>query len=81
MLLKKFLYLQKKTNFVETDDGKECVKKRFTDQLNKNNNKRSSRYTSLGVVFAETLNRTIADHLKKHVSQSRTSNWLKYYLQ
>ena len=50
---------KRKSNLIESDDGKEFVNKNFTDFLNKNNIKRYSRYASLGAVFAECFNRTI----------------------
>ena len=44
--------------------------------LNKNNIKRSSRYTSRAAVFAERFNRTIRDLLEKPVVEEGDGNWL-----
>ena len=67
---------ERSPNLIETDDGKEFVKKIFTDLLNKNNIKNYSRYTSLGVVFAESFNRTIRDLLKRSVFEKRDASWI-----
>ena len=50
---------KRKPNLLETDDGKEYVKKIFNEVLNNNNIKRYSRNTSFGSVFAEIFNKTI----------------------
>ena len=63
--------LKRKPNPIETDEGKI-----FTDLLNKSNYKRYSRYTSLGVVFAERLNRTIRDFCKRPVLEKGDANWI-----
>ena len=65
---------KRKPNLIETDVAREVVNKIFTDLLKKNNNKRYSRYTSLGAVFAECFNRTNRDLLERAVFQSRDGN-------
>ena len=62
-------------NLIESDDGKEFVNKFRTDSLKKNHIKRSSRYKSLGAVFAEKFNCTVRDIFKKSVFQSSDGNW------
>ena len=56
---------------------KNLKKKLFTNLLSENYNKRQSRSTSLGAVFAERLNRTIIDLIGKTVSERRDE--LIYY--
>ena len=56
---------KRKQNLIESDRGKEVYNNIFQDFLNKNNIKNYSRNTSIGAVFAEGLNRTIRDLLKK----------------
>ena len=65
-----------KSNLLETDDGKEYVNKNFYEFLNKNNFKRYSRYTDKGDVFAERLNRTIPNLIKKPVFEKGNAEWL-----
>ena len=67
---------KRKPNLNETDDGSEFVNKTVTDLLNKNNNKRYSRYTSLGAAFAERFCDTIRDLLKKAVFERRDGSWI-----
>ena len=67
--------MNRKPNILETDDGKEHVYKIFNEFLNKNNIKRYSRYTDKGAVFAEQLNRTIGNFLKKPVLEKVNANW------
>ena len=55
----------RKPNILETHNGKEYVNQTFNQFLNNNNNKRYSRYTDNGAVFAERFNRTIRNLLKK----------------
>ena len=61
---------------IETDDGSEFVNKLLINLLNKKNNKRYSRNTSLGAVFAERFNRTIRDLLRKIVFERGDANWI-----
>ena len=67
---------KRKPNLIETDDGPEIVNKIFFDLLNKNNIKKSSRYTSLGVLVAERFTRTIRDLLKKSVFERVDVIWI-----
>ena len=67
---------KRKPNLLETDDGKEYVKKIFNDLLNNHNIRRYSRYTDKGAVFAEGVNRTIRNLLKKPVFLKGTGDWL-----
>ena len=59
--------LNRKPDLNETDDGKEYVNKISYDFVKQNNIKSYSRYTSRRAVFAERLNRTIRNFLKKPV--------------
>ena len=54
-------------NLIERDSGKEILDEFFAHFLKKNHIQRSSRYTSLRIVFAERFNRTIGDLLKTPV--------------
>ena len=65
----------RKPKLIQSVDVSEFVNKLFTDFLNKNNIKKYSRYTTLGVVFAEMFNRSIRDLLKKVVFLKRDGNW------
>ena len=67
---------ERKPNLIGTDRGKEFYNNIFRDFLNKNNIKLYSRYTSLGVVFAERFNKTIANFLKRPVFEKGESNWI-----
>ena len=67
---------ERKSNLIETDDGSEFVIKIFTNLLNKNNIKIYSRYTSLGAVYAERIQRTTREFLEKPVFQSGSVNWV-----
>ena len=58
---------KRKPHLLETDDGKEYVNKNFYEYLNNNNIKRYSRYTEKGALFAERLNRSIRNFMKKRV--------------
>ena len=64
-----------KPNLLETDKGKEYVEKLFNEFLNKHNIKKYSRNTSLAAVFAEKLNRTIRNLIKKPVFEKRIADW------
>ena len=66
----------RKPNLLETDDGKEYVKKRFDEFLNNINIKRNLRNTALGAVFAEIFNRTIRNLLKKPKFLAGNADWL-----
>ena len=67
---------KRKPNLIESDRGEEFHNIIFQDFLNKNNIKLCSRKTSLGAVFAERLNRTIRDLLKKIVFEQRDGKWI-----
>ena len=67
---------KRKPKLIETDRGKEFYNNIFQDFLNKNNIKLYSRNTSLGAVFAERLNRTIRDLLKKIVFEKGDGKWI-----
>ena len=58
---------ESKPNLFESDRDREFCNNIFQDFLNKNNIKLYSRNSSYGAVFAERLNRTIRDLLKKPV--------------
>ena len=63
-------------NLLETDDGKEYVRKILNEILNNRNIKRHSRNTALGAVFAERFNRTIRTFLKKLIFPKGNADWL-----
>ena len=63
-------------NLIETDRGKEFFSKLSIDLLNKNNIRRYSRYTSLGVAFAKRLTCSIRDSLEKPLSERRDATWI-----
>ena len=67
---------KKKPNLIESDRGKEFYNNIFQDSLNKNNIKLYSRNSSYGAVFAERLNRTIRDLLKKIVFEQGDAKWI-----
>ena len=67
---------RRKPNLLETDDGKEYVNKIFSEFLINHNNKRCSRNTTLGAVFAERFNRTIRNLLKKPVFEKGSADWI-----
>ena len=62
-------------NLIETNRVKEIFSKIFTYFSNRNNIKRYSRYSSLGAVFPERLNRTIRDLPKKAVFERGDTIW------
>ena len=66
----------RRPNLLETDDGKEYVKKIFNEFLNNNKIKRYSRYTDKGAVFAERFNKTVRNFLKKPVFEKGKADWL-----
>ena len=67
---------KRKPNLIEIDRGKEFYNNIFQDFLNRNNIKLYSRNSSYGAVFAERLNRTIRDLLKKIVFEHGDANWI-----
>ena len=67
---------KRKLNLIETDRGEEFYNNIFQDFLNKNNIKLYSRNSSYGAVFAERLNRTIRNLLKKIVFEHGDANWI-----
>ena len=67
---------KREPNLLETDDGKEYVKKVFNEFLNRNNIQRYFRYTDKRVVFAERFIRTIRNLLRKPVFERRNAYWL-----
>ena len=67
---------KRKPNLIETDRGKEFYNNIFQDFLNKNDVKLYSRNSSYGAVFAERLNRTIRDLLKRPVFEKGDGNWI-----
>ena len=71
---------RRKSNLLETDDGKEFVNKIFNEFLNNNKIKRYSRYTDKGAVFAERFNKTIRNLLKKPVIEKGRADWVSEFL-
>ena len=67
---------KRKPNLLEIDDGKEYANEDFNEFLNNSNEKRYSRYTDKGAVFAERFNRTIRNLLKKPVFPEGNADWL-----
>ena len=67
---------KRKPNLLETDDGKEYVKKTFNEFLNQHNIKRYSRNTALGAVIAERFNRTLRNLLKKPLFLAGNADWI-----
>ena len=63
-------------NLIESDRGKEFYNNISQDFLIKNNIKLYSRNSSFGSVFAELLNRTIRDLLKRPVFERGDANWI-----
>ena len=55
---------KRKSKGNETYDGREIVKKTCTDFKNDNKNRRRSRYTSKGIVFAERFLKMTSIYLK-----------------
>ena len=68
--------LKRKPKLIETDEGMDFANKIFDSYLKSQNNKRYSRYTSKGAVFAESFNRTIRNLLKKPVFENGDANWV-----
>ena len=67
---------KRKPGLIESDRGKEFYNNIFQDFLNKNNIKLYSRNSSYGAVFAERLNRTIRNLLKKPVFEKGDGKWV-----
>ena len=67
---------KRKPNLIETDRGKEFYNNIFQDFLNKNNIKLHSRNSSFGAVFAERVNRTFRDLLKRPVFEKGDGKWI-----
>ena len=67
---------KRKPNLLETDDGKEYVKKNFIEFLSIIKIKRYSHYTHKGAVFAERLNRSIRNLLKKPIFLAGNADWI-----
>ena len=65
----------RKFNLIETDDGKQFVRKILIYLLNQKDFQRYSRKTSPGDIFAEKFNPTIRDLLKRSIFQLRDGNW------
>ena len=70
------IYSKRKPNLIESDRGKEFYNNIFQDFLNKNTIKLYSRNSSYGAVFAERLNRTVRDLLKRPVFEKVDGNWI-----
>ena len=67
---------KRKPNLIESDDGSEFLSKTFTDLLTSKNNKRFSRNTDKGAVFAERFNKSIRNILKRPVFGKSDANWV-----
>ena len=67
---------KRKPNLIESDRGKDFYNNIFQDFLNKSNIKLYSRNSSCGAVFAERLNRTIRDLLKKIAFEQGDAKWI-----
>ena len=67
---------KKSSNLLKLDRDKGFCISIFQDFLDKNNIRNYSRNSSYGTVFAERLNRTIRDLLKRPVFQKCESNWI-----
>ena len=63
-------------NSIETYTGEEFYNSVFQYFLNNNRINCYSRYTHLGVVFAERSNRTIADRLRRPFCEKGHGNWI-----
>ena len=68
---------KRKPKLIDSDRGREFYNNIFQDFLNKNNIKLYSRNSSYGAVFAEKLNRTIRDLLKKPVFEKGDGKWIE----
>ena len=63
-------------NLIETGRGKEFYNGIFQNFLKNNNIKPYSRNSSIGVVFAERLNKSMRNLLKKFVFERGDANWV-----
>ena len=63
-------------NLIETDRGKKFYNGIFQNFLKKNNIKPYSRNSSIGVVFAERLKKSMRNLLKKFVFKRGDANWI-----
>ena len=66
----------RKPNLFGTDRGKEFHNSTFQGFLNGSNIKIYSRKISPGAVFAERLNRTVTELLKRHVFERSDGDWI-----
>ena len=71
-----FLSSKRKPYLIESDRGKEFHNNFFQNFLNNNIIKVYSRNTDLGVVFAERLNRTLRDLLKKFFCEQGNAKYV-----
>ena len=67
---------KRKLNFLEGDRERSFYNSIFQDFLNKNNIKLCSRNSALAAVFAERLNRTVRNLLKRPVFERGDANWV-----
>ena len=67
---------KRKTNLIETDRGKEFYNSIFQNFFKNNNIKPYSRTSSIGAVFAERLNKSMRNLLKKFVFERGDANWI-----
>ena len=67
---------KRKPNLIETDRGKEFYNGIFQNFLKKSNIKPYSRNSSIGVVFAERLKKSMRNLLKKFVFERGDANWV-----
>ena len=66
----------RKPSLIETNDGKEFVKKTFNDFLKLNDIEKCSGCADKGAVFAERFNRTSKNLLKQPIFEKGNANWL-----
>ena len=67
---------KRKPNLIETDRGKEFHNGIFQTFLKNNNIKPYSRNSSIGALFAERLNKSMRNLLKKFAFDRRVANWI-----
>ena len=72
---------KRELNLIESDRGRYFFNILFQDFSNKNNIKIDSRNTDLGAAFAERINRTKKDLLKKSFLNKAMQYGLIFYLQ
>ena len=68
---------KRRPNLIETDRGKEFHNGIFQTFLKNNSIKPYSRNSSLGAVFAERLNKSTKNLLKKFVFERGDANWIE----